>query len=250
MARRGFTLVELLVIVAIIGTMLAAAVASVGAGMSAVRMKSSTRRVLMLSRQARSMALLRQQPAVITYSETWEGGEFVGSKVKIESRAESDGGRMPLQSLSGYETYGGDEEGDGGDASGQSSDLKTAMENVEDDSFVGIRLKVELLDQTGHAYGEKKQSISVFSNVDYLLKRARESVAPADGAKEEEKEGDSDGESASATATPSDPVSIVYETNGRCPPHRITVYKDGQDESKGLVMEVDRFGAVKVQDDE
>ena len=249
MARRGFTLVELLVVVAIVGTMLAVAVASVGAGMSSVRMKSATRRVLLLSRQARTLALLRQQPAVITYSETWSGSEFQGSKIKIESKAERGGGNVPLQSLSGYETYGGGEEEDGGDEYGQSSDLKQTMENVEDDSLVGIRLKVELLDQDGHAYGEKKRSsISVFSNVDYLLKRARESAAPASGAREEEKS--EDPEDASAAKTPNDPVSIVYETNGRCPPHRITLYKDGQDESDGLVMEVDRFGAVKVEDEE
>ena len=241
MRRRGFTLVELLIIVAIIGAMLAGAVASVGAGMSSARAKSATRRVLQLSRQARTMALLRQQPAVITYSEKWEGSEFVGSTIKVESKAEQGGhDNMPVQSLDGYETYGGDDEGD-------DSDLKKAMETIEDDSLVGIHVKVEMLDQDGTAYGEKKRSISVFSNVDYLLKNARASTKTEGGQQDEERKVDDGDEKSAASAN--EPVSIVYETNGRCAPHRITVYKDGQDESSGLVMEVDRFGKVTVEDD-
>ena len=242
MRRRGFTLVELLVIVAIIGAMLAGAVASVGAGMRSARAKSATRRVLQLSRQARTMALLRQQPAVITYSESWDGNDFVGSKIKVESKAEQSGHNgMPVQSLSGYETYGGDD-----DEGGDDSDLKKAMETIEDDSLVGIHVKVEMLDQDGSAYGEKKRSISVFSNVDYLLKNARASNSE-DKQQEEERKDEADDDKTDASAN--EPVSIVYETNGRCAPHRITVYKDGQDESSGLTMEVDRFGKVTVEED-
>ena len=246
MSRRGFTLIELLIIVAIIGAMLAGAVASVGAGMRSAHAKSATRRVLQLSRQARTMALLRQQPAVITYSEVWDGGEFRGSMIKVESKAEARNvDHLPLQSLSGYETFDS-----GGDDDGQDEDdnsLRRAMETIEDDSLVGIHVKVEMLDQDGTAYGEKKRSISVFSNVDYLLRTAREST----GAKKDENAApkDDDGDAKGVSADRNDPVSIVYETNGRCEPHRITVYKDGQDESAGLVMEVDRFGKVTVEDD-
>ena len=47
-----------------------------------------------------------------------------------------------------------------------------------------------------------------------------------------------------------DPVSIVFETNGRCEPHRILVWKDGKDEGSATVLEVDRFGAIKNPDAE
>ena len=176
MSRRGFTLIELLIIVAIIGAMLAGAVASVGAGMRSAHAKSATRRVLQLSRQARTMALLRQQPAVITYSEVWNGGEFSGSMIKVESKAESrNSDHLPVQSLSGYETIDSDDGGNDGQEE-DSNSLRRAMETIEDDSLVGIHVKVEMLDQDGRAYGEKKRSISVFSNVDYLLRTAREST--------------------------------------------------------------------------
>ena len=103
--RRGFTLIELLVIVAIIGIMLGAAVMSVGSGSASAQMKSATRRVLQLSRQARTMALLRQQAAVITYEEIYDGQTLVGGKVTIESKGDAapqtaSGGGQPL-TLSG-----------------------------------------------------------------------------------------------------------------------------------------------------
>ena len=88
-SRLGFTLIELLVIVAIIGIMLGGAVMSVGSGSASAQMKSATRRVLQLSRQARTMALLRQQAAVITYEEIYDGQSFVGGKVSIESKGET-----------------------------------------------------------------------------------------------------------------------------------------------------------------
>lgn len=244
--RSAFTLIELLIIVAIIGAMLAGAVASVGAGMRSVHAKSATRRVLQLSRQARTMALLRQQPAVITYSEVWDGGEFRGSMIKVESKPEArNADHLPLQSLSGYETI------DSGDDDGQEEDansLRRSMEAIEDGSLEGIHVKVEMLDQDGRAFGEKKRSISVFSNVDYLLRTARESADAKKGAGNEQPKDDG-GDANGVSADRNEPVSIVYETNGRCEPHRITVYKDGQDESTGLVMEVDRFGKVTVEDD-
>ena len=40
-------------------------------------------------------------------------------------------------------------------------------------------------------------------------------------------------------------VSIVFETNGRCEPHRILVWKDGKDEDSATVLTVDRFGTIK-----
>ena len=276
--RAGFTLIELLVIVVIIGVMLGSAVMSVGSGTSSAQMKSATRRVLQLSRHARTMALLRQQATVITYEEIYDGQTLVGGKVTIESKGDAapqtaSGGGQP-RTLSGDipEENGTPltvaEEGESDNSISKEQEL---MEKIVDDprdsapdkvdasdwdpdsprSFRGIHLKVELLDDDGTVFGERKSRISVFSNVDFLRSQAR-AVEAARSVKPGEASGDTkdktdDENDASVAAR--EPVSIVYEANGRCQPHRIKVWKDGTDEDSGLTMTVDRFGKTTVEDE-
>jgi hypothetical protein len=38
----------------------------------------------------------------------------------------------------------------------------------------------------------------------------------------------------------------VWETNGRTDPHQVWIYPDGSAPENGLLIRVDRFGAVKV----
>ena len=277
-SRLGFTLIELLVIVAIIGIMLGGAVMSVGSGSASAQMKSATRRVLQLSRQARTMALLRQQAAVITYEEIYDGQSFVGGKVSIESKGEagakpsSTGGGQPL-TLSGEipeengEPVVVSEDGEDNSISKEQELMEKIVDDPRDSSpdkvdasdwdpdsprsFRGIHLKVELLDDEGSVFGERKSRISVFSNVDFLRSQSR-AVEAARTAKPGEASGESkdksdDGGDTSVAAQ--EPVSIVYETNGRCQPHRIKVWKDGADEDSGLTVTVDRFGKTKVEDE-
>lgn len=284
--RGGFTLIELLVIVAIIGVMLGSAVLSVGAGSASAHMKSATRRVLQLSRQARTMALLRQQAAVITYEEVYDGQTLVGGMVTIESKGETviapsaANGGQPL-TIDGEVPVAAD--GDTSNASvGESVDAAEStsgsnaiskeqelMEKIVDDprdyapdkvdatdwdpdsprSFRGIHLKVELLDDDGSAFGERKSRISVFSNADFLRKQSRAAEAARNAAENKDKDDDDDGDDSKKSVAAQEPVSIVYEANGRCQPHRIKVWKDGTDEDSGLTVTVDRFGKTKVEDE-
>ena len=276
--RRGFTLIELLVIVAIIGIMLGAAVMSVGSGSASAQMKSATRRVLQLSRQARTMALLRQQAAVITYEEIYDGQAFVGGKVSIESKGEAgakpsaSGGGQPLTLSGEIPEENGEpvvvaEDGEDNSIAKEQELMEKIIDDPRDSapdkvdasdwdpdsprSFRGIHLKVELLDDDGSVFGERKSRISVFSNVDFLRSQSR-AVEAARSAKPGEASSDTkdkpDDESDASTAA-QEPVSIVYETNGRCQPHRIKVWKDGTDEDSGLTVTVDRFGKTKVEDE-
>lgn len=43
-----------------------------------------------------------------------------------------------------------------------------------------------------------------------------------------------------------EPVSIVWEVNGRTEPHQVWIYRDGSTPEKGLSIKVDRFGGAKV----
>ena len=45
-------------------------------------------------------------------------------------------------------------------------------------------------------------------------------------------------------------ASVVYETNGRCDPYIVTIWKDGTDPESGQTISVDRFGKIRVNSDE
>ena len=64
----GFTLIEILIVVAIICVMLASAVTSVASGRDAARARAAARGVAQMSHYANALAILRQRPAVISFS--------------------------------------------------------------------------------------------------------------------------------------------------------------------------------------
>ena len=101
----------------------------------------------------------------------------------------------------------------------------------------------ELL-RTEEAEERRANRISVFSNVDYLLGKYKDKKAEeAKAAEESEAESSSN---ASFADEDQGPVSLVWEANGRCDPHRVWVYLDGKRPESGLCIKVDRFGAAKI----
>ena len=273
MGRRAFTLVELLVIVAVIGIMTTAAVLSVTSGQRAMRVKGATRDVFAAIRQARSTALVTQQPAIITYSNDTEDGEPV-AKIEITSAKLFDSGvdRSQVQTLTGAPLNLGStresqrsSSGKEGSAKGQepqkeNEEGRTVEEilfaPISADVVRGMRLKVltgdELPANAGVAEERAKPKISVFSNVDYLLGRFKD--AKAEAAKQDSEksaanggaEKDKGAQPADAEAEGEGPVSIVWETNGRVEPHQVWIYPDGARPEDGLSIRVDRFGGAKV----
>ena len=247
-ARHGFTLVELLVVVAIIAVMLSTAALSVGSGTASVRMKNAVRSVWQLSGYARTMALLRQHAVVITYSEVWEGDTFVKSQIEVKAGSEVSTPSEELSSTVARSIFDPEAEipalEEETDEDSAESVVKEGLE-ARAYEFNDVHVKVELLGEEGTYQTGKKKTISVFSNVDYLLGRG--------------KTDDEEGKSSSSGGTRfrasddedepkhemREPVSIVFETNGRCEPHRILVWKDGKDEDTATVLEVDRFGTIK-----
>ena len=248
-ARHGFTLVELLVVVAIIAVMLSTAALSVGSGTTAVRMKNATRSVWQLSGYARTMALLRQHPVVITYSEVWEGDEFVKSKIEVKAGSESTSSAPDVSTSPAPSIYDPEAEMPEPENEEEDSEESIVAEGTDEaaQEFPGVRLKVELLGEDGEALGGggDRKAVSVFSNVDFLLGRNRAAKGKDDdkkGSGTRARQSEDDDEPKQETR---EPVSIVFETNGRCEPHRILVWKDGKDEDSATVLEVDRFGAIK-----
>ena len=267
MARKAFTLVELLVIIAIMGAMATVSVLSIRSGQGAARMKGASRDIFATVRQARSVALVTQQPAIITYSETEVDGEKC-ARVEINSaKLVSTKGVVKAETLAGDVVYVG---GDGENAEettkvefgedGASVTTTKGGESIEEVLFApmadeivkGVRIKVTIGDELLEVQERettRAAKVSVFSNVDYLLGKfseAEERKAADAKAKEAEDAGAQDSGGAASAYDLQEKVSVVWEVNGRCEPHRIWVYEDGSDPDKGLCISVDRFGAAKI----
>lgn len=266
--RRAFTLIELLVIVAIICAMAGVGVVSVRAGQGAARVKGATRDIFAAIRHARSQALVSQKPVIITYSTDEVDGE-VRAKIEVTSAKLFTEGvdRSKIRTLTGEPLaplkteaapVGMTSTRDGRAAADAKPEEDTGGSLVEDVLFApikedvvrGMRLKVVVGEGDAGSSGEgRKPRLSVFSNVDYLLgkfKDARRAEAkPADGAGDAEPK-DGAPKTGAKAAERQEPVSVVWETNGRVDPHQVWVYADGQSPESGLSIRIDRFGAAKV----
>lgn len=256
--RRAFTLIELLAIVAIIGIMVAAGVVSLGAGQGAARTRGATRDIFATIRQARSTALVTQQPCVLSYSTATVDGETC-AKVEITSaRIFSGSSVTEAETLSGERVNLADPNGAAegrAAADGDAADGAGGGEAVEDILFEpiaaevvkGMAIQVKMADELVEVEQNEEKSrsmISAFSNVDALLGRYRESKATETEKPDDEKD-DAPAASSSGNDTQA-PVSVVWEVNGRCEPHRVYVYPAGKSPESGLCIKIDRFGAAKV----
>ena len=247
--RRAFTLIELLVIVAIIGIMVATSVVNIGAGQRAARIRGATRDIFAVIRHARSTALVTQQPSVITYSTVTIDDE-VCAKVEINAAKILNADTVQRAStLSGEMVSLYDNDGSDGDSGGLTVE-DVLFAPISTDVVRGIRIKVlkdgeqlEYVDDEAKA----RPKISVFSNVDYLIGKLKD--AKAKEAEAKAKEAEEAGLSAVQTIPDSsdqEPVSVVWEVNGRTEPHKVWVFPDGSSPEKGLCISIDRFGAAKV----
>lgn len=271
MFRRAFTLIELLVVVVILGVMVTVGVISVESGKREAAIRGAARDVFAAVRRARSTALVTQQPAVVTFSNEFSEDEGVRAKVEIssakifddseeESEPETLSGE-PLKSSyklvnireaktkKGHGASDGEEGASALSAGGGKTIEDVLFAPVPGEVMSGMRLKV-VKDELGYdddvGDNTHRPKISVFSNVDYLLGRYQDSRKRQEA--EAAKKTDKGEKPASADDEMPEPVSVVWEVNGRTEPHRIWVYADGEKPEDGLLIRVDRFGGMKVVD--
>lgn len=260
-AHRAFTLIEILTVVAIVAIMVTASVVSVRQGQGAARIRGATRDIYATIRHARSMALVSQQPSIITYSTEHDGDEVV-AKIDITTAkmfndnavkvAETlDGEKVKLteddepaaEEMQKSHTVGGEDPTAEAGFKGQTVE-DVLFAPISTDVVRGIRIKVTKEGETldGVEETRAKPKISVFSNVDYLLGKFNEKKS-AEKAKAAEAE---DAKAAAPGLDDQEPVSVVWEANGRTEPHRVWIFADGTDPEKGLSIKIDRFGGAKV----
>lgn len=264
--RRAFTLIEIIVVVAILAIMATAAVVGVRSGQDAARVKGATRDIMAAIRHARSMALVMMQPAIITYS-TERDGDDVCAKITVDgAKLMSSGSSDTVQTLSGEIVHrdGSKVEDAKKPAVGEDEPKEllgdSGGDSVEDVLFApissevvrGVRIKVLTGDELAETTQTEQKSanrISVFSNVDYLLGKYKEKKTEEAKAASEQP-ADQQASPANGSGEDQEPVSLVWEANGRCDPHRVLVYLGGKNPESGLCINIDRFGAAKVVSDE
>ena len=238
------------------GTMVTMGVLSVRSGEDAARVKGATRDIFAAIRHARSTALVTQQPAIITYSTDRVDGEVM-AKVEITSARLMTEGVDPakvrtvtgdrLKSVETVSAVAAAEKSEGQAEEGGRTLEEVLFAPIDANVVKGMRLKV-VLGEEGLDVAEEghKPRISVFSNVDYLLGKFKESKkAEQAEQKPEEKAAEPSGEAATP-GEDQEPVSVVWSSNGRVDPHQVWIYPDGKRPEDGLSIKIDRFGAAKV----
>lgn len=261
--RKAFTLLELLVIVAIMGAMVTVGIVSVRSGQGVARVKGATRDVFAAVRRARSTALVTQQSVVVEYSTTMQDDEPIVNIKVTSAKLMSEGVDLAkVRTVTGQyisqptELVHIESPGDAADkTAGESSE--TSGETLEDVLFTpiatdivkGMRIKVIKGDEELSAdQNVRKKRVSAFSNVDYLLGiyEKREAKKQSEASKSGNESSSFDSSKPSEEDDLSKPVRVVWEPNGRVEPHQLWIYADGQSPEDGLSIKIDRFGAAKV----
>lgn len=137
------------------------------------------------------------------------------------------------------------EPADDGEGEGQTVE-EILFAPVNSEVVKGMRLKVVLGDEDLREESPvRKTKVSMFSNVDYLIGRFKDAKAEQKK-KEAAEKGEDAADQGADVGEDQEPVSVVWETNGRVEPHQVWVYADGQKPEDGLLIRIDRFGAAKV----
>lgn len=270
--RKAFTLIELLVVIAIIGIGATAATLEYASGREGARLKGAARDIYATMRLARSKALVTRQPCIVTYSSTEIEGE-VSAKVEITSaKIFSDDTGATATNLRGEVVRLDNDEDE------QEEDKRAAVviegktdepeekptgHSLEDVLFApiddtvmqGICIKVvsgdgETDSLTDRDDEKSKAKISVFSNVDYLIGKLRDSQEKKESTEEKKSDAPSKDGATDSDADRQERVDFVWGVNGRCEPHQVWVYRGGTEPESGLLIKVDRFGAARIVSEE
>ncbi len=236
--RRAFTLIELLLVVAIMSTMVTVGVVGLRASRGATKKFAAARDVMAMVRRARSMALVTQKSVVLSYSnETRDGESCAHVEIQAAKLFSPKGASRRVETLSGDVVREADADSSS-DSAGETMEDVLSPQSIPDELMKGLKIKVADTTSTlSLPENETRHSkMSIFSTADNV---SRTLQAEATAAKEEEGEKKTTEEASDA------PFRVVFSANGMVsPPHRIWVYRDGSSPDDGAVLNVDSFGEV------
>ena len=275
--KRGFTLIELLIVVAIIGVMMAGALLSLDSGRDVARLKEASRGVAQMAHYANALALLRQRPVVVTYTQkTGEGGAPIACidvRLSGESMAVVGGGQPaePIyREVDGQDTSAAgvqaamDDAAEGGSGGDKSVAERTGVfftrqildpdELSKEDAsrvFEGISLELELLGEDGAVVDERTAAL-LKDQAEGILNNRKTAIAAWSNTRGEIDTGKAEDEKDGAgSLEDQSPDHVIFETNGNCQPHRVILRMAGEDaKSDGLPVTVTRSGKVIIGEPE
>ena len=275
--KRGFTLIELLIVVAIIGVMMAGALLSLDSGRDVAHLREASRGVAQMAHYANALALLRQRPVVVTYTQkTGEGGAPIACidvRLSGESMAVAGGGQPaePIYrevdgldtSVAGVQAAMEDaaEGGSGGDKSVAertgvffTRQILDPDELAKEDAsrvFEGISLELELLGEDGAVVDERTAAL-LKDQAEGILNNRKTAIAAWSNTRGEIDTGKAEDEKNDAgSLADQSPDHVIFETNGNCQPHRVVLRLAGEDaKSDGLPITVTRSGKVIIGEPE
>ncbi len=216
---KGFTLVELLVVLVIIGVLAAMIGPAFSSGSDVTRVKTASRGVMQLSRYARTMALLHQTPVDVTF--TSDGSISV-----------SDAGGGTAQGIVSASAFGvTNAVAAAEEATAQASEAEDAKRLAEQGQSSGASYEMADL-----AIARKYDQV-VFGLEGYA--DSLDDVKSSSGRANEEDENAGEVET----------FKVRYRSNGTCRPYRIKVSAVGEN-AYSVVVSVDMLGAATIEDEE
>ncbi len=139
--KRGFTLIELLLVIAIVGVMLAVVTTEFAGGIGGTRLQMTAQGVMRMSRYARSMSVLQQQPAYLVFGSN--GTLRVITQVTLTNSVEKSAADLAeAQALTTSSTVYDAE----GAAAPKTADGHSITQTEAEQAYERVRYKIEYTD--------------------------------------------------------------------------------------------------------
>ena len=216
---RGFTLVELLVVIVIIGVMAVVIGPTFTTGSDVARIKTASRGLMQMSRYARNMALLHQTPVDLVFTS--------GGSLSVEQVGGGDKGVVSAKAFSSTDSVVEDDE-------------KSATADIAEDAGAD--------QQGGGGTGYVMADLNISKKYDQTAFVFEGHTDTLDAQPSRSGAGFGDREK-DDSAEDVQTFRVRYKSNGTCRPYRVRVVAAG-DEAFALTVVVDVLGAAKIEEED